>query len=689
MFESLADQLKGSSNEPAATRPIRWILNVLLVFGLVSLALLVPGPPLALAHAELVEAIPAPGAVLTQAPATIQLHFSRELNLNLSRITVWDDAQHDLALSPARVVPGDSSWLELDVKAIRGRYNVIWSAFSNSDGHIYRGSYFFTVEAATRSQASTTGLKFVPNLAQSDPAVAEIVAAVNQSHNHSDEPGDTLYLKSASPPANTQLAQPPTEVQLEFNEPLDSELSQIIVWDREQHLLHLDESHLDTANPSRMKVAVRPTSGIYIVIYTAIAANARANGRIESIAHGALVFEVDSANAIAPPVSQTDVSPTLLSQQRARYEVRLGLSELLNWLLLWIRDTALFLLIGSIFFHYLVWLPLMHRITSSQQTKLSLRLDPQERSEITPEKIRKCSRLVHKRWYYTVRLCLLVLMVSLPLQTAGHLLEVAEGDWTKAFGDNQVLFNLLFTTSYGWGLIGQFWLLCLLSWQFRAFGWANKSCKIAKRATNIFLLLEAASLAVLSAASGHLSSTGDGGNSSEAFLRGSLALLATSTHLLAGAVWLGGGLLYLGGVLLPTLTARKAKESCHPVLSEMLVAHCFERFAPFALGSVGLLILTGLYQAQLHLGNIDNLFNTAYGLTLIIKHFLVAAMLSLSAYHLLKLQPLLKKSHNLSGWDRIERLYRRLDLVLRLEAGWGLAVLLCAGGLASLPPPLF
>ncbi|KND42885.1 copper resistance protein CopC [Streptomyces stelliscabiei] len=88
-----------------------------------------------------------------------------------------------------------------------------------------------------------------------------------------------------------------------------------------------------------------------------------------------------------------------------------------------------------------------------------------------------------------------------------------------------------------------------------------------------------------------------------------LALPATALHLLAMAAWLGG---------LVTLAVG---------LRRGLTAAAVERFSLVAVGSVTVLVLTGLYQSWRGVGSWEALFDTEYGRLLLIKVGCVALML--------------------------------------------------------------
>jgi copper transport protein len=103
---------------------------------------------LAAAHAKLVRADPAPGAVLRSAPIQVRVVFSEELAARGSFLVVVDgrgrrvdDGRGGLDLDDL-----DRKTLVVRLKPLRpGRYVVRWQATSADDGYVARGQYAFTV----------------------------------------------------------------------------------------------------------------------------------------------------------------------------------------------------------------------------------------------------------------------------------------------------------------------------------------------------------------------------------------------------------------------------------------------------------------------------------------------------------------------------------------------------------------
>lgn len=149
-----------------------------------------------------------------------------------------------------------------------------------------------------------------------------------------------------------------------------------------------------------------------------------------------------------------------------------------------------------------------------------------------------------------------------------------------------------------------------------------------------------------------------------------LAMTVDGLHLFGVSTWIGG-LFHLRLLLGPL-----AKD---PVT----IATAVRRFSPFALGSAGLIIATGLFSALHYIGSLTALFGTPYGLTLVAKLLLLIPLLTFAAVNFLILRPALQhtKQHD-------DPLLRRLTTTMQGELGLGLVILLLVGALTALPYPV-
>lgn len=100
-------------------------------------------------------------------------------------------------------------------------------------------------------------------------------------------------------------------------------------------------------------------------------------------------------------------------------------------------------------------------------------------------------------------------------------------------------------------------------------------------------------------------------NSAATFLP-SVAVFADWLHFMEVSAWVGG-LFYFSAVLLLSIKNEKEGNSAYH-LSVIL-----PRFSLVATASLGIIGLTGIYMAWIHLQTLDSLFYTPYGNNLIMK----------------------------------------------------------------------
>jgi copper transport protein len=156
-----------------------------------------------------------------------------------------------------------------------------------------------------------------------------------------------------------------------------------------------------------------------------------------------------------------------------------------------------------------------------------------------------------------------------------------------------------------------------------------------------------------------------------------LALVAELAHLLGVALWVGG----LGYFATLFWWSAFCEESPAAELAWAIPA-----FSMLAVGAVGLLTISGLYLAQVHLGSLSQLLSTPYGRILLVKLGVVALMAALGGYHQFVVHPhivaSLKPSDPSAG--RSSQQFRH---TLRIEAILALFALLLAAFLGTTSPP--
>jgi copper transport protein len=106
------------------------------------------------------------------------------------------------------------------------------------------------------------------------------------------------------------------------------------------------------------------------------------------------------------------------------------------------------------------------------------------------------------------------------------------------------------------------------------------------------------------------------------------AIAFDAAHLLGAGIWVGG-LAVLVLALVPSL------RDLTPAGRRVVLSRVLPRFSTVALVAWGVLGLTGLYSAWLHVGNLDALRETDYGQSLLWKLLLLVPLLGLGAFNLL------------------------------------------------------
>jgi copper transport protein len=150
--------------------------------------------------------------------------------------------------------------------------------------------------------------------------------------------------------------------------------------------------------------------------------------------------------------------------------------------------------------------------------------------------------------------------------------------------------------------------------------------------------------------------------------RDGAAVAADWLHLLAAGAWLGG----LAAFLLALASLRRSATGVH--LSGILTAH----FSNLARACVIVLALTGAYSAWLHIGSLEALTGTAYGVSMLAKLALFAPLLGVTAINLILTARALRRGD--AVWAG------RLRGLIGAELALGAGILLAAGAMTSIQP---
>jgi putative copper resistance protein D len=186
-----------------------------------------------------------------------------------------------------------------------------------------------------------------------------------------------------------------------------------------------------------------------------------------------------------------------------------------------------------------------------------------------------------------------------------------------------VLPTVLFHTHYG-----RLWLIRLAALTALGIGWWAGGRRLQGRVIPGWMLGGGVLIALTRSMSGHAADWGDL----------TLPELMDGLHLLAASLW-GGGLLSLASTVLPA--ARSV-----PVQQRTLLADIARRFSRLAGITLMVTMPTGLYNAWLHVGTFQALWQTPYGRALLVKLLFVLPLLTLGASNRYITVPLLQRWAN-------------------------------------------
>ncbi len=174
-----------------------------------------------------------------------------------------------------------------------------------------------------------------------------------------------------------------------------------------------------------------------------------------------------------------------------------------------------------------------------------------------------------------------------------------------------------------------------------------------------------------------LSWSGHAGTGTDATLGTAFDVL----HAWATAAWLGG-LLMLAVLAMPWL-ARMAERDRVALGAGVVV-----RFSAVAVAAVVILVVTGVYRALAELPSFDALWTTTYGVVLLVKLAIFAAMLALAAWNRFTLHPRLERAAlGIDDEQTGDRALTTLRTSIRAEVVLAAAVLVAVAALVSIPPP--
>ena len=235
----------------------------------------------------------------------------------------------------------------------------------------------------------------------------------------------------------------------------------------------------------------------------------------------------------------------------------------------------------------------------------------------------------------------------LRLGAQSYAMHGAEGESSPA-----LLAAMLGRTVWGWG-----WLL-----QAAGVVLAVSGFWTARRGTAsgwVVGALGVVALAFTPALSGHAASTPN---------LTVLAVVTDAAHVIGAGGWLGSLVVVLLAGIPATMQLGEGERG-------PAIAALFNAFSPTALLFAGIAVATGVFAAWLHLGAVSDLWQTAYGQTLLLKLGVLSVVAGTGAYNWLRVKPTLGN----------EEAGRRIRRSATVELAVGAAVLLITAVLVATP----
>ena len=247
-------------------------------------------------------------------------------------------------------------------------------------------------------------------------------------------------------------------------------------------------------------------------------------------------------------------------------------------------------------------------------------------------------------------------------------------DSLRSVFDLGALVPLFRVTAFGRGYLDMelcFALFCVAAW---ISVWVDRPDRrkrsVAELVSLTGALLAAAAVLIVPGAVGHAGQTSPRG----------LSLLFDFVHLASGSIWLGG----LIGLLVLWLSLREPVAAPAPTRVGVLKI-VVPRFSNVAFCSVLVLLASGTGATIIHMPAVNALWETGYGVAILVKVGLLCAALALAAVNLTRSKPrlLAAREHSEMG-DSAALLLRRL---ISGEALLIASAVFAAAVLSSLAPP--
>jgi copper transport protein len=414
-------------------------------------------------------------------------------------------------------------------------------------------------------------------------------------------------LQSTQPLSGATEKQLPDQIVFRFSEPVEGSFGAIRVFNRAGARVDSGEVFHPGGEGPELATKLKPgiEKGSYTATYRVISADSHPVA-------GGLVFSYGKATTTGATVSE------LLSQQGNVGEV----TQVAFGVARGAQYSSIAVAVGTIFFLIAIWLPALALVAggSAQWREASERLASGARTAL-----------------------LLAVLAGVLSGMTGIVLQGATAAGVSFWSalDSQIIGDVL-DTRFGtvWGIRILVWLglgavlLGALSTARRPVlrpASVGATGLAPARFGRLMLALMAVPLGFMvisPALSGHASLEDPAG----------VLIPANAIHVLAMSVWVGGLVLFL--FVLPRATRRLEAPD-----RTRLLAATLARFSPIAFASVIALLATGLVQSWFQVEKLDNLIDTAFGRSALIKFgLLVGPLMALGAYNQRRLLPRLRRA---------------------------------------------
>jgi copper transport protein len=443
---------------------------------------------------------------------------------------------------------------------------------------------------------------------------------------------------STSPKEGATVAEPPEQVVMRFNEPVEIAFGAIRVFDGAGRRVDEGAAHYLPGEPDAVAVALGSLAqGTYTVSWRVISADSHP---IEE----AFVFHVGRPG----PQPEGIAAEMLAGEAGARPfpAVIFGATR-------WLAFASLLVLLGAVVFRAAVW----------DRGWIDLRS-----SQVEAAFARRSRRIIVVAWATLV----ITTAASIAVQA------VVAGNLPLVQALTPAVLGQVLGTRFGQVAAARVSLLLLAAaavvatWPRRAPGRAATSVGAAalpaarNRMVTVFGTLLVVALAVTPGLAGHAGTVQPV----------AVNLAADAAHVLAAAVWTGGLVLLIVAVF-PATAGLPGIERVR------VVAPVVARFSNLAMIAVAVLVLTGTYRGWVEVRAVSALVEAPYGLTLIGKLAAFAPLIVLGAVNNRWLKPRLQRAIDGAPDARALSLLRR---TVTAEVGLIVAVLGVTAVLVNLPP---